>query len=133
MHQQEPQAARSIGASIFAILISQVGLLALLLSFSVFLQTESTVATMAWGIKGLMMLVVGVAYLVLAFGLWTQKPWSRIYSWVTLAIVLISAIVNTMDDKVLDLGFVLVFFICCAANFVLIAWFQMPGVRQPRR
>ena len=120
---KELQPKRSIGTSILAILTVQVGVLALMLSGSVFLQSTSAAHSMDWGIKGLMMLLLGLAYLVLAYGLWALQSWARIYSFVTLVIVLVVAVVNTMDEKLLDLGFVLVFFMCCCINFVIIAWF----------
>ena len=65
---KELQHKRSIGTSILAILTAQVGVLALMLSGSVFLQSTSDVYSMDWGIKGLMMLLLGLAYLVLAYG-----------------------------------------------------------------
>jgi len=71
------------------------------------LQATADANIVEWGFKGFMMLLVGLAYLLLAAG-----------------------IINTMDDKLLDLGFVLVFFMCCAVNFVITAWFLLSGVRE---
>jgi hypothetical protein len=121
---------RTIGASILAILTAQVGVLALMLSGSVFLQSISDVYNMAWGAKGLMMLLLGLAYLVLAYALWVLRSWTRLYSYLTLVITLVAAIINTLENKILDLGFVLVFFMCCSLNFCIIAWFLLPDVRQ---
>ena len=126
----ESQNQRTVGTSILAILTAQAGLLALLLSGSVFLQATADSSSMEWGLKGFMMLLIGIAYLALAYGLWTLQSWTRLYSFVTLAIVLVTGIFNTMDDKLLDLGFVLVFFICCAVNFVIAAWFLLQGVQE---
>ena len=126
----ESQNQRSVGASILAILTAQAGLLALLLSGSVLLQATADANTIEWGFKGFMMLLVGMAYLLLAYGLWSLQSWTRVYSFATLTLVLAAGIINTMDDKLLDLGFVLVFFMCCAVNFVITAWFLLSGVRE---
>lgn len=126
----ESKNQRTVGTAILAILTAQAGLLALFLSGSVLLQTTSNASTMEWGFKGLMMLLVGLAYLVLAYGLWSLQSWTRVYSFATLAVVLAAGIINTMDDKLLDLGFVLVFFMCCAVNFVITAWFLLSGVQE---
>ena len=124
---------RTIGTSILAILTAQVGVLALMLSGSVFLQATSDVYSSGWGPKGLMMLLLGLAYLVLAYGLWILHGWAHVYSYLTLVITVVAAIVNTLDNKILDLGFVLVFFMCSGLNFCIIAWFLLPDVRQQFR
>jgi len=125
----EFQNERAIGPSILAILTAQAGLLALLMSGSVFLQAHaiSSTSTNQWGLTGLMMLLIGLTYLILAYGLWGLHRWARWFSFVTLLTVLTAGIVNTLDNKILDLGFVLVFFLCCAVNFVIAAWYLLYG------
>jgi uncharacterized membrane protein (DUF2068 family) len=125
----DTQNQRTIGTSILAILTAQAGLLALFLSGSVFLQTFALASTHSWGLNGLMMLLIGVAYLVLAYGLWRIRRWAKWFSYVSLLTVLTAGIVNTLDNKMLDLGFALVFFLCCAVNFVIAAWFFLYGNR----
>ncbi len=126
----EPQNQRTIGTSILAILTAQAGLLALFLSGSVFLQARGVASTSQWGINGLMMLIIGLAYLTLAYGLWGIQRWARLFSYITLLTVLAAAIVNTLDNKMMDLGFVLVFFVCCSINFVISGWFMLNGMRK---
>jgi len=69
------------------------------------------------------MLLIGLAYLLLAYGLWGQRNWTRKFSFYTLAFVVLASVLKTMNDKILELDFVLVFFLCCVVNFVIAAWF----------
>jgi uncharacterized membrane protein (DUF2068 family) len=126
----ESENQRTIGASILAILTAQAGLLALFLSGSVWLQTLASTSHTDWGLKGVMMLLIGTTYLVMAYGLWSSQSWARIFSYFTLATVMVAGILNTMDDKVLDLGFALVFFMCCCVNFVIIGWFLIRSLNE---
>ena len=125
----ESQNQRSVGISILALLTAQVGLLALLFSGSVFLKTSVNATVSEWDSAEMLMLLIGIAYLVLAYGLWTLQRWTRLYAIVTLAAVLVAGILNTMDNKLMDLGAVLVFSICWSVNIVVIVWFQLPGIR----
>jgi hypothetical protein len=109
--------------SVLAVLTAQVGVLGLLLSGSVYLQTLSVSSAPKWGADGWVMLLLGVAYLVLAYGLWGLQRWVHVCSVITLVTVLIAGIVGALGYTPMDLGFMLVIFLCCSINLAIIGWF----------
>jgi uncharacterized membrane protein (DUF2068 family) len=125
----EPGSQRTIGASILALLTSQVGLLALFLSGSSYLQASVSAQAPAWGGKGLMMLLMGITYLVLAYGLWSQHRWSRVFSILKFSSIISAALVYALDANPVELDFVLVFFMCMSINLAIIAWFYASAHR----
>lgn len=113
---------RTIGASILVVLTLQAALLALMLSGSGYLQAISVSGTTAWGLEGFLMLLIGIIYLIMAYGVWSPVRWTYASSVVILIALIGAAVLNSLYTET-SLAFGLVIFMCFSINFAIISWF----------
>ena len=73
--------------------------------------------------------VFGVFFLVLVYGLWSLRKWTRTLAFVLLPTVTIAGIVDSMGNDVMSLGSILVFGLTFVTNIVVILALQRPETR----
>ena len=113
-----------------ALFCALVGLLALFLGGSLVLMGMARdSAGVPLGHVAVMSLL-GLAYLLLAWGLWKLNRWVKPYSIVVLVLLVIALVMDTGTDAVMELSDVLVFFLAALVNMAVVAWLRMPSTRK---
>ena len=111
---------RPVGVSLLAMMMLLVALLALMLSFSLWLRmqiSETFTADVAL-IAGLFLFAQ--AYAVQAWALWTLRRWVRVFTMVLLLLVTVAGLAETARNDVLALGTMLVFGLAFVTSLVAI-------------
>ena len=100
---------RPVGVSMLAMMTLLVSLLALMLSFSLWLRMlmSDTFVANEGLIAGLALF--GVAYGIQAWALWTLRRWARVFTMVLLLLMTVAGLAETARNEVLALGTMLVF------------------------
>ena len=110
-------------------MVALVSALVLMLSLSLVLRT--VIFESFDGLEALAtgLFVFGVFYLVLAYGLWSLRKWTRKLAFVLLPAVTIAGIVDSIGNEVMSLGTMLVFGLAFVTNIVVILALHRPETR----
>ena len=73
--------------------------------------------------------VFGVFYLILAYGLWSLRKWTKKAAFVLLPAVTIAGTVDSMGNEVMSLGSILVFGLAFVTNIVVVLALHRPETR----
>lgn len=111
---------RSIGTSLLAMMIALVGVLASMLAFSHLLRNWFTGLTSAGMELAPGLLVAAVTYLLLAYGLWKRKRWTRRLAFWSLMVLTIAGLLDMAGNEVMALSTVLVFLLGFISNLVVL-------------
>lgn len=109
--------------------VSLMGILAIMLSGSHLLRTYFTGVAGAGAELIVGLFAAGVAYLLLAFGLLKHKWWTRRLAFWLLPILTIAGLLDAGENKVMALSTVLLFVLGFVCNLVVILALHRPQIR----
>lgn len=121
--------SHSIGTSLLAMMVSLVGILALMLSFSHLLKAHFTGVAGPGAELVIGLSVAGTSYLLLACGLWKHKRWTRRLAFWLLPLLTLAGVLDTADNKLLALSTMLVFVLGFVSNLAVILALHRPQTR----
>lgn len=123
------QASRTIGVSLLSLVTLLIGILGLMLSLSLLLRAYIFETFEGLPLLAAGLLILGCAYLVLAYGLWRLKSWVRQYCLGLLVLVLMTGVVDIARSDVLAVGRTMVFALAVVVNIVVFMALQLPAVK----
>ena len=111
---------RPVGASLLALMICLVGLLGLMLSGSLVLRFDLEQSLRGQGALAIGLFVFGLTYLVLAFGIWTMRSWTRKFAMTLLLVMTIAGLMDATGNEMMHLSTVLVFGLAFVSNLAVV-------------
>ena len=112
--------SRPIVMSLLALMISLVGMLALMLSGSLLLRFNLEQTFNDQGMLAIGLAVFGFLYFALAYGLWAMRGWRRNFSVALFIVMTIAGLVDATGNEVMHLSTVLVFGLAFVSNLAVI-------------
>lgn len=101
--------SRPVGISLLALMTLLVALLAIMLSFSLWLRGQLATGYTPDGVLLAGLAALGIAYAIQAYGLWRLRWWTRRWIVAVLGLATLAGLAETARNEVLAMGTVVVF------------------------
>ena len=122
---------RPVMASMLALMAVLIGLLGLMLSLSLVLRSSFDESAEGLLAPAVVLSLFAMAYLVLAYGLWTSRRWTRTFCIVLLGLVMFVGVGDILANEVMALDRTLLIGLAFLVNIAVFMALQLPAIRAP--